>query len=180
VIEAPSLLPWIAATGLPAAPDGDSPLRWRGKLDVTDAGLSFEQDGEAIPATFKAGFSLDGQRALSAEIETSALTIGSVMSWAFMPWRGSDVDLQDSFSTDTWLVKSAQFFLKPKVFETGLGRPVRESVIGLSVSPPRPCPLMSARRAFRARDRAGLHRQIRPGRDQGPGPLRRQDLQGEG
>jgi uncharacterized protein involved in outer membrane biogenesis len=134
-IEAPSLLPWIAATGLPAAPDGDSPLQWRGKLQVNDAGLSLEQDGVAVPAAFKAGFSLDAQRALSADIETSALTIGSVMSWAFMPWRGADVDLQDSFSTDTWLVKSVQLFLKPKVFETGLGRPLRESVIGLAVSP---------------------------------------------
>jgi uncharacterized protein involved in outer membrane biogenesis len=134
-IDAPSLLPWIAATGLPAAPEGDSPLRWLGKLKATDAGLSLEQDGAAIPATFKAGFSLDGQRALSAEIETSALSLGSVMSWVFMPWRGSEVDLQDSFSSDIWMVKEGQFFLKPQVLDTGLGRPVREAVIGLAVSP---------------------------------------------
>ncbi len=135
VIDAPSLLPWIAATAIPATPEGDSPLRWRGKLEATDTVLSLEQEGEAVPPAFKAGFSLDAQRTLSAEIETGALALGGVMSWAFMPWRGPDVDLQDSFSSDTWLVKRGQLFLKPNVFDTGLGRPVREAVVGLAVSP---------------------------------------------
>jgi uncharacterized protein involved in outer membrane biogenesis len=132
--EAPSLLPWIAATTIPAAPEGDSAFRWHGKLHTTNAGLSLQQEGEAMPPTFKAGVTLDAQHVLSADIELEKLTLGSVLSWAFMPWRGPDVDLQDSFSNDTWLVKAGQIFLKPKVLDTGLGRPVREAMISLAIS----------------------------------------------
>ncbi len=134
-IETPSLLPWIAATGIPAAPGGDSALRWRGKLQATDKGLSLDQEGEAVPPAFKASFAIDAQRTFFADIETGAVALGGLMSWAFMPWSGPNVDLQDSFSSDAWLVKKGQLFLKPKVFETGLGRPVREAVIGLAISP---------------------------------------------
>lgn len=135
-IEAPSLAPWLAALGMPAAPAAGGPARWQGKLLAKDAGLVLEQDGPAAPDdAFKMNLALDARRMLSADIETGSLALGQVLAWAFLPWRGTAIDLQDSFSSGTWPFEGGQVYLKPRVLESGLGRPLREAVIGLAFSP---------------------------------------------
>jgi hypothetical protein len=130
--EASSLKVWRDALGLPIATSTDAPLSWRGTLIQKNGALQLvpEEDARGNFA-FAATMAASGE--FSADIETGPMALQDIMGIAFLPWRGANADLGNSFASPEDALVFGEIFLRPSVLQIG-GQSTRESIVGISTT----------------------------------------------
>jgi hypothetical protein len=134
-VKAADTQPWVSAFGLPLPPPGPGGLAWTGTVAPAGQGLAIEQEqGEAWGGAFALSATLDDGWVAAVDVETGSVSLQQLLAWTLLSWRGGETDLNNSFAAGLPLFTEAQIYVRPRSLTTGIGRTLREAVIGIGLS----------------------------------------------
>jgi hypothetical protein len=133
VLNAPDGIVIGKAIGLPLQNGLSGALHIEAEVKPSDSELSFSKitadlGGQKISG--QASVLADGN--LNADLAFGSLELSQILAATFMPWRGEQPSMTDSFSSSSVATGKGEIWLRPSLFHAGTGRDLSETVVGIA------------------------------------------------